>query len=120
MYTLSVAAVLAPLLLSAFAKPLLVSAIAEPSFATPGPGKAVQAAGVNAKAIYLMRNAAQNAVIAVPLSSKGMLNVAGGSSTPTGGAGASGIDSSTSQTAAPDALFSQSSLKVAGHVSRQI
>lgn len=119
MYTLSVVAALAPFLLSAFEAPLIVPAIAEYSCARPGPGKAGQTAGSNAKAIYLMANTAQNSVIAVPLSAKGMLNVAGGSSTPTGGAGASAIDGSTNQTAAPDALFSQSSLKVAGNVSRQ-
>lgn len=110
MHTLSIIVALAPLLLPAFAAPS--------SCSRPGAGKAGKAAGANGKAVYVMANQASNAVIAMPIAANGLLSTGGGSSTPTGGAGASGIDSSTNASAGPDALFSQSSLKVAGNVSK--
>lgn len=67
------------------------------------------------KAIYFLTNdAQQNTVIAIPIGADGTLS--GGSQTSTGGAGASGIEGSTNKTAGPDALFSQSSLTLAGSV----
>lgn len=80
-----------------------------------GPGKIA-----NGKAIYMLSNHASNSVVAVPLSDDGSLNEAGGSSTNTGGAGANGVDGSTNQPAAPDPLFSQSALTVAGNVSQPL
>ena len=67
-----------------------------------------------AKAIYFITNAAQNAVVALKVNANG--KVSAGSSTPTGGAGASGIDGMKNATAAPDSLFSQSALKAEGNV----
>jgi hypothetical protein len=66
------------------------------------------------KAVYVITNDEANAVLALPISN-GLL--AAGSVIQTGGAGASAVDSSTNQSAGPDALFSQSSLAVAGIVS---
>lgn len=104
MYTLAFLTALAP---------LLAPALGAPSCAKSGAGKA---AGNNGKAVYVMANQATNAVIAVPIAANGLLSAKAGSSTATGGAGASGIDSATNESAGPDALFSQSSLKVAGNV----
>ena len=68
----------------------------------------------NAKAIYFMTNdPAGNSIVAMKVNADGTLSE--GSITPTGGKGLSGIDGSTNQTAAPDALFSQSALKVEGN-----
>src|SRR4051812_15033310 len=69
----------------------------------------------NGRAIYMIINERNNAVVAVPIGRDGLL-AAGGSSTATGGAGANGIDGSNSQPAAPDPLFSQSSLTMSGNV----
>ncbi|OIW33070.1 hypothetical protein CONLIGDRAFT_695437 [Coniochaeta ligniaria NRRL 30616] len=60
------------------------------------------------KAIYIITNDAKNAVVAVRIGRDGQLSR--GTTTETGGAGGSGVDSATNQTAAPDSLFSQSSL----------
>lgn len=69
-----------------------------------------------AKAIYFISNeATNNAVIAMTVAANGTLSM--GSSTLTGGAGASAIESSTGLPAGPDALFSQGAVKVAGNVS---
>ncbi len=68
----------------------------------------------NGKAVYLLTNDNSNAVVALPIGKDGLL--APGSRTATGGSGANGIDGSTNQPAAPDALFSQSSLAIAGNV----
>lgn len=65
------------------------------------------------KAIYVITNDETNAVLALPIRN-GLL--AAGGMTKTGGAGANGILSSTMQPAGPDALFSQSSLTIAGMV----
>jgi hypothetical protein len=67
-------------------------------------------------AIYFMTNDAQNAVVAIPIASDGMLS--GGSRTPTGGAGSNSIDGATNKPAAPDPLIGQSALVVAGQVGR--
>jgi hypothetical protein len=68
-----------------------------------------------AQAIYLITNDASNAVAAVPIGADGMLSA--GTVTPTGGDGANLINGATNEPAAPDALFSQSSLTIAGNVS---
>jgi len=74
------------------------------------------AAAANGKAIYMITNDQANAVVAIPIGNDGLLQAAGASRTTTGGAGANGIDGSVNQPAAPDALFSQSSLTIAGNV----
>ena len=79
-----------------------------------GKGGGAAAAGSNAKAIYFMTNTANNSIIALKVATDG--TVSGGSVTATGGAGMSGVDTSGAP-AAPDALFSQGSVKVAGDVS---
>ncbi|ETI27893.1 hypothetical protein G647_00342 [Cladophialophora carrionii CBS 160.54] len=66
-----------------------------------------------AQAIYLLTNDASNAVAAVPIGADGMLSV--GSLTPTGDKGGNSINAASGEPAAPDALFSQSSLTVAGN-----
>ena len=68
----------------------------------------------NGRAIYLLTNEKANAVVAVPIGRDGLLS--GGSVTSTGGGGANGLNAKM-QPAAPDPLFSQSSLTVAGDVS---
>ena len=71
------------------------------------------AATTNAKAIYFMTNAANNSIVALKVAADGTLS--DGSITATGGAGMNGVDS-TGAPAAPDALFSQGAVKVAGSV----
>jgi hypothetical protein len=66
-----------------------------------------------AKAIYFITNAAENSIVALKVAADGTLS--DGSITPTGGAGMSGVDS-TGAPAAPDSLFSQGAVKVAGNV----
>jgi hypothetical protein len=71
----------------------------------------------NGKAVYILSNAAQNAVISIPISPDGLLIGGSGTSTPTGGAGGIGLEitNGTSKPApGPDVLFSQQSLTVAG------
>ncbi|PTN52988.1 hypothetical protein C9J98_17970, partial [Stenotrophomonas panacihumi] len=63
-------------------------------------------------AVYLITNEENNAVVAMPIRRDGTLST--GRLASTCGSGASGIDGSTNQSAGPDALFSQSSLTVAG------
>ncbi|KAH8895458.1 hypothetical protein GQ53DRAFT_50910 [Thozetella sp. PMI_491] len=63
------------------------------------------------KAVYMITNAKENAVVAVKIGQDGLLS--GGTRTATGGAGSNGVDDK-GQPAAPDALFSQSALTVAG------
>lgn len=67
------------------------------------------------KAVYFMTNEAANSIVAMRVTANGSLSQ--GSVTSTGGAGMNGIDSSTGGPAAPDALFSQGAVKVAGNVS---
>jgi len=69
-------------------------------------------ATTNAKAIYFITNAASNSVVALKVASDG--TVSDGSITATGGAGMSGVGS-TGAPAAPDSLFSQGAVKVAGN-----
>jgi hypothetical protein len=71
------------------------------------------AATTNAKAIYFITNAANNSIVALKVAADGTLS--DGSITATGGAGMNGVDS-TGAPAAPDALFSQGAVKVAGSV----
>ena len=71
------------------------------------------AASTNAKAIYFITNAASNSIVALKVAADGTLS--DGSITSTGGAGMSGVDS-TGAPAAPDSLFSQGAVKVAGNV----
>ncbi|KAL8707611.1 MAG: hypothetical protein Q9220_007398 [cf. Caloplaca sp. 1 TL-2023] len=67
------------------------------------------------RAIYFITNdAAGNSIVAMKVCADGTLT--DGSITPTGGIGASGIDGATNQPAGPDALFSQSALKVEGNI----
>ncbi|KIH93594.1 hypothetical protein SPBR_04268 [Sporothrix brasiliensis 5110] len=68
---------------------------------------------VNGKAIYVASNAASNAVVAVPIAENGSLQVAKGSSTATGGAGANGLEDG-GKPSGPDAIFSQSGVAIAG------
>jgi hypothetical protein len=79
-----------------------------------GNGGGAAAARSNAKAIYFMTNTANNSIVALKVATDG--TVSDGSVTATGGAGMSGVDASGAP-AAPDALFSQGSVKVAGNVS---
>jgi hypothetical protein len=65
------------------------------------------------KAIYLISNDQANTVIAVKITTDGLL--AGGTSTATGGAGSNSVDG-MNMPASPDALVSQSALTVAGDV----
>lgn len=76
--------------------------------------EAAAAAAKGAKAIYLITNDIQNAVVALNVNADGTLSK--GSMTLTGGQGASGIDGAKNATAGPDALFSQSAIKVDGNV----
>jgi hypothetical protein len=71
-------------------------------------------ASAGAKAVYFITNAAQNSVVALKVAADGTLS--DGSITATGGAGLAGIDGSTNAPAAPDSLFSQGAVKVAGNV----
>jgi hypothetical protein len=88
-----------------FLAPLVVrSAVALPSSSKLAGGKA----------IYMLSNDESNAVLALPICENGLLSA--GTLTATGGKGGNGVDGSTKQPAAPDALFSQGSLTVAGNV----
>jgi len=62
-----------------------------------------------------MTNAAANSVVALKVAVDGKLS--DGSITSTGGAGENGINAATGKPAAPDALFSQGVVTVAGSVS---
>jgi hypothetical protein len=66
----------------------------------------------NPKAIYFLSNAPNNEVIALKVADDGTLS--NGSSTPTGGAGITGVDAAGAP-AVPDALFSQGSVRVSGN-----
>jgi hypothetical protein len=70
------------------------------------------------KAIYILTNDAQNAVVALPIAYDGTLSE--GTVISTGGAGSNAISGATNATAAPDALLSQSSLTVVGKVNLHI
>ncbi|KAK8085903.1 hypothetical protein PG994_000877 [Apiospora phragmitis] len=94
-----------PLLAALMALPMAPGALARPS--------SCKANLVAPRAIYTISNDQQNAVVAMPVQADGMVGKAT-TSTATGGIGANGIDGSTNQPSAPDALFSQSALTVAG------
>lgn len=82
----------------------------------PGPAAAAEATTANAKAIYFLTNNACNSVVALKVAADGTLS--DGSITGTGGASMNGILSATGGIAAPDALFSQGAVRVAGSASR--
>ncbi|KXH42919.1 hypothetical protein CSIM01_06027 [Colletotrichum simmondsii] len=65
------------------------------------------------KAIYTITNDQANSVIAIPISSNGML--AKGATFSTGGFGSNFLDGTSNEPAAPDALASQSALIIAGN-----
>lgn len=71
-------------------------------------------AAKGAKAVYFITNEAQNAIVALKVNADGTLSE--GSTTLTGGQGASGVDGAKNSTAGPDALFSQSAVKADGNV----
>jgi hypothetical protein len=69
----------------------------------------------DAKVIYFMTNQATNSIVAIPVGSDGTLS--GGTLIGTKGSGGNLIDTATNGPAAPDALASQGSVKVAGNAS---
>ena len=85
--------------------------------AAPSNGSGADAAGgKNAKAVYFLTNEAKNSIVALKVNPDGTLSE--GSITSTGGSGATGLNGLANNTAAgPDALFSQSALKVESNVS---
>lgn len=91
---------------------LTVLALSLGASATPR-GNAGSAVG---KAVYFMTNDGENAVVAVPIRADGKLS--GGTQTSTGGRGSVSIDGAMNAPAAKDGLVSQSSLSIAGNVSR--
>ena len=66
-------------------------------------------------AVYYLSNDAQNNVVALNVARDGTLT--DGTTTSTNGAGSNGINPMTGGLVAPDALFSQQALTVAGNVS---
>lgn len=74
-------------------------------------GKAV----ANGKAIYMITNDKENAVVALPIGQDGQLSK--GTVTKTCGAGSIAVDAD-GKPATPDALVGQSALTMAGNVSR--
>jgi hypothetical protein len=92
-----------PMLPFVFA-PLVLQALARPQDNGSGQGKF----------IYMLSNEKENAVVALPIGKDGLLGGAG-KLTATGGAGMTGVDANKLP-AVPDALFSQSSLTIAGNV----
>ncbi|OAA65787.1 WD40/YVTN repeat-like-containing domain protein [Niveomyces insectorum RCEF 264] len=101
-----------------FSQFLLTSSVfmALTQVATPFPHSSNSDKGCqNGRAIYMISNNADNAVVAVPIASDGTLLVDRGTTTATGGVGETGITKATNQSAGPDGLFSQSSLTIAGN-----
>ena len=82
-------------------------------------GVAIPAGGMKTakapKALYFMTNAADNAIVALPIGQDGKLG--DGTITSTGGKGAQEVDATTGVPNAPDGLASQGSVKIAGGVS---
>ncbi|KAG7008218.1 hypothetical protein G7Y79_00006g018380 [Physcia stellaris] len=65
------------------------------------------------RALYLLTNSIpQNSIISLRIAPNGLLSP--GSTTPTGGRGGAGLDSTTNKTAETDVLFSQSALRASG------
>ncbi|KAH8802847.1 hypothetical protein F5884DRAFT_486874 [Xylogone sp. PMI_703] len=79
---------------------------------TSGNGSGNGQAANKPKAVYFITNAANNSIVALKVNDNGTLS--NGSVTATGGAGLSGVDA-TGNPAAPDSLFSQGAIKVAGN-----
>ncbi|RFU34503.1 hypothetical protein B7463_g1867, partial [Scytalidium lignicola] len=77
-----------------------------------GGGKNSTSTANGPKAVYFITNAANNSIVALKVNDDGTLS--NGSMTSTGGVGLSGLDA-TGGPAAPDSLFSQGSIKVAGN-----
>ncbi|KAI0124086.1 hypothetical protein BJ170DRAFT_638125 [Xylariales sp. AK1849] len=85
--------------------PMLLQVLARPA----------KSQAANAKAVYMITNEQVNSVVAIPIASNGKISgCTTGSSTATGGSGANGM-LATNETSAPDALFSQSALTIAGN-----
>jgi hypothetical protein len=72
-------------------------------------------AAANGKAIYMITNDKENAVVALPIGQDGTLSK--GTVTKTGGCGSVAVNA-MGQPATPDALVGQSALTMAGNVSR--
>ena len=66
------------------------------------------------RAIYMLTNGQENAVVALPIADNGLLF--GGTRTPTGGEGSPLINATSNQPVDTDALASQSSVTIAGNV----
>ncbi|KZL84172.1 3-carboxymuconate cyclase [Colletotrichum incanum] len=90
---------------------LLFLLVTSPVAVLARPARCNRTNGVG-KGKYTITNDKVNAVVAVPISSNGMLS--GRISISTGGAGSNFFDSTTNGPAAPDALASQSALTIAG------
>ncbi|KAI3334604.1 hypothetical protein F4824DRAFT_467515 [Ustulina deusta] len=70
----------------------------------------------NGRAIYMISNEKENAVLALPIGKNGLFTPGTATLTATGGAGMNGVDGDLGgQPAGPDALFSQSSITIAGN-----
>lgn len=94
---------------------LLLALVAQ-VLAHPAQNRCAGGGGVKGgKAIYILSNEKDNAVVAMPIDKDGKLGQ--GVSTATGGEGANAVDGN-GQPAGPDALFSQSALTVTGMVRR--
>lgn len=70
------------------------------------------------KAAYLVTNDAENGIAAMHIDPNGMLSK--GTVTPTGGSGSNVLVPGGTAKQAPDALVAQSSLTIAGNVSRKL
>ncbi|KAI0965061.1 hypothetical protein F4678DRAFT_454058 [Xylaria arbuscula] len=68
----------------------------------------------NGKAIYMISNEKDNAVLALPIGKDGLFAPGTATLTATGGTGMAGVDAE-GQPAGPDSLFSQSSITIAGN-----
>lgn len=106
---------LLPSLISPCALPALALALAvliTLTLAHPPGGKTY---GDTGHALYLITNEAVNKVVPIPIGADGLLS--GEAAVNTGGAGANSLTGLLEQPSAPDALFSQSALTLAGQVS---
>ncbi|KAI0466082.1 hypothetical protein F4859DRAFT_519431 [Xylaria cf. heliscus] len=84
--------------------PLVLQALARPHCRSPA----------NGKAVYMISNEQQNAVLALPIGKDGLFAAGTGTLTATGGSGMTGVKAGNVP-AVPDALFSQSSVAIAGN-----
>lgn len=69
----------------------------------------------NGKAIYMISNEKDNAVLALPIGKDGLFTPGTATLTATGGTGMAGVEAD-GQPSGPDSLFSQSSITIAGNV----